>query len=454
MKRDKYIGQYFGPWAMEGSRFDALLSRYKLANIDEHVATVAAMRAAGDDPYDLDDADDINIRDGVAVVPVIGEVTKYGSSLWGGPSTLHLRERLRGLVNDSSVRAIVLHIDSPGGTVAGVDDLARDIRKHKASKPIVAYIEDLGASAAYWIAASCSEVYASPSAYVGSIGVYSVLVDSSRAADAAGLTFHVVKSGQFKGVEEDGIPLTEDALAEHQRVINSVNNTFINAVAEGRGIALTDVMGWNTGQVWRADEAKSMGLIDDVLDADSVFASLVNGSGFNRAISATGGTAVIKAEDAPMEAAPEETQEPTPAATLTELREALPNSTAEQREDYMLRGLSVEQAVSEFQKQCEMDMEEELDSAKATISDLTNANIELSEKVAALESELEAIKATGGPGIKTVASQVNNPVADHEFVAKVNEFKARHKNHEAWQMAARAFPELHKDYLKFTQEGR
>src|SRR5690606_31819803 len=127
-----------------------------------------------------------------------GAMTKQGSS-FGGASTVRTRRAIRSAAADKSVSAIMLLIDSPGGSVSGTSDLADDVANAKKKKPVYAYIEDTCCSAAYWVASQCSAIYANPTAIVGSIGTYMVVADYSRMAENAGVKVHCISTGKYKG---------------------------------------------------------------------------------------------------------------------------------------------------------------------------------------------------------------------------------------------------------------
>lgn len=209
-------------------------------------------------------------EDGLATVPIMGQMTKGGSS-FGGCSTLAARRAIIGAVQDPQVQAVLLHIDSPGGTVAGTDELARTVAHADARKPVYAFIEDLGASAAYWVASQARSITTNKTARVGSIGTMAMVRDYSGAAEKAGVKVHVVSTGAHKGAFVPGTEIKDEHLAELQKMVDSLNQHFLAAVYEGRGIAMKDVREAADGRVFMADEALDRGLIDGIGDmADAV----------------------------------------------------------------------------------------------------------------------------------------------------------------------------------------
>lgn len=207
----------------------------------------------------------------VALVPVSGVIAKYASQVNGvsqprGTSVQAIRAAVREARADAMVGSVVLRVESPGGTVDGVEELAAELAAMRGDggAPVLAYAEGPMASAAYWIASSAREVYATTSARVGSIGVYTVLPDTSKMFEQAGVTMHLVKAGQFKGIGERGVPVSADQLAKVQERINDVMTLFTASVERGRKRSAETVAGWATGDIWMAGKAHEMGLIDGV----------------------------------------------------------------------------------------------------------------------------------------------------------------------------------------------
>lgn len=199
----------------------------------------------------------------VAVIPFHGPVSKKPGK-FNEASAIEMRSLVRAMANDPTVSKIVLHIDSPGGAVGGIDDLAAAVREAKTKKPVVAYIEDLGASAAYWVASQATEIVANRSAFVGSLGVYGVIHDTSGAHEREGIKVHVISSGGVKGRGVAGVPVDEVTLAEERRLIQAITDLFKTNVQAGRGFSDEETTKLFDGRVHMAGEAKVMGLIDRV----------------------------------------------------------------------------------------------------------------------------------------------------------------------------------------------
>lgn len=213
------------------------------------------------------------VEDGIATIPINGPMMK-GDSKFGGTNSLRTRRAIRRAASDESVRGIMLQIDSPGGTVAGTGDLAGDVAAARKKKPVFAHVDDLGASAAFWIASQAEFVSANPTAEVGSIGTVAVVEDSSEAASASGVTVHVISTGEFKGAFVEGTPIPPEHLDMLQERVDDLNGHFLKAVSAGRRMPIADVRKIADGRVHIASKAKGMGLIDAVMTADQAVGAL------------------------------------------------------------------------------------------------------------------------------------------------------------------------------------
>lgn len=204
---------------------------------------------------------------GIAVIEVAGQMQK-GESKFGGTSTLRVRRQIRDAVADRDVRGILLAVDSPGGTVAGTEELHRDVQAAAAVKPVRAHVDDLAASAAFWAISPTQRISASKTSEVGSIGTVAVVVDSSGQAEIEGLKVHVISTGAFKGAGFPGTEVTPAHLESVKERVQDLNGHFLEAVREGRGLTRAAVNSVADGRVFIASKAKSLGLIDRVQSFD------------------------------------------------------------------------------------------------------------------------------------------------------------------------------------------
>ena len=214
-----------------------------------------------------------------AIVPVRGVITQRGDifdALFGGGSvsTQALGALLQQLAADNAVSTIVLDIDSPGGSVYGIAELADQMAAIRGKKTIVAVANSLAASAAYWIASAADEIVATPGGEVGSIGVFVAHVDHSEMLKKAGLQFTVISAGKYKTEANPYQPLSEDARRFVQSRVDDYYGMFVKAVATNRGATQTAVReGYGQGRVLGAQAALRANLVDRIATLEQVVAT-------------------------------------------------------------------------------------------------------------------------------------------------------------------------------------
>jgi len=212
----------------------------------------------------------------VGVIPIRGTISQHSASdlmslLFGGTSTEQVSATLREYVADDSIGKIVLDIDSPGGSVFGIQELAQEIYKARSAKPIVAIANATAASAAYWLGSAASEFYITPSGQVGSIGVVAIHQDVSKAADQMGIKTTLISAGKFKTLGNQFEPLTDDARTRIQADIDERYGAFVHDVARFRGVTEARVRnGFGEGDVVGAKAAKAEGMVDGIATLDQV----------------------------------------------------------------------------------------------------------------------------------------------------------------------------------------
>jgi signal peptide peptidase SppA len=174
-----------------------------------------------------------------------------------------VESNLRAALADIGVAAVVMDIDSPGGTVSGVAEFATKITQlsEAAAKPVYAYASGQCASAAYWIACGCTGIACSPSSDVGSIGVYMALVDESENWKAEGYKLVLIKAGENKAAGIAGSQITAAQVALWQADVDHIYNQFTAAVQAARPGIATDVL---QGQTFYGDRARAAGLVDEM----------------------------------------------------------------------------------------------------------------------------------------------------------------------------------------------
>ena len=255
MDRSRCGDLHMGLWMVEPQWLRNAVALYRMGG------TLAVADEAGDEPDRTE-----RVAGGVAVIGIMGFMSKGDSSM-GGTSTLRTRAAVRSAKDDPAVDAIVLLIDSPGGTVAGTQELVDDVAAAAASKPVLAHFEDMGASAAYWVGAmvGIGNVSANASALIGSIGAIATVEDTSGQFEKDGIVVHHLTSdgAAMKAAGAEGTEITEEQLAYFQGLLDHVGKQFVNSVAAARGLDPADIRALD-GRVLLAHDAKAAGLIDHV----------------------------------------------------------------------------------------------------------------------------------------------------------------------------------------------
>jgi signal peptide peptidase SppA len=214
----------------------------------------------------------------IAVIPVYGVIMhrpSMGVSSGGGFSIQDFREQFRAALANPSVAAIVLDVDSPGGSVDGVEEMATEIYQARSQKKIVAVADTLAASAAYYLGSAAEELAVTPSGEVGSIGVYMVHQDLTAAYEQNGVKNTLIKAGKFKAEGNPWMPLDEESIYSLQSQVDAHYDMFTKAVARNRGVGIDAVRnGFGQGRSVMAKEAVRLGMADKVATLDEVLKSL------------------------------------------------------------------------------------------------------------------------------------------------------------------------------------
>ena len=180
--------------------------------------------------------------------------------------------QLKKFNDDSSIKAIILHVNSPGGGVAASEEIYREVKRihDEKKKRIVVSIETVGASGAYYVSSASNKIYADNGSIVGSIGVIAEWVNYGDLLKWAKLKSIVFKTGEFKDTGNPTRDLTPAEQAYMQSLIDNMFGQFVQAVADGRGMKFDDVKAIANGKVWTGEQALSMKLIDNVGDFEAV----------------------------------------------------------------------------------------------------------------------------------------------------------------------------------------
>ena len=263
MKHERFIAWCLAtPWALMPERMAAYAAvlaakeRGEPAAADARAPARSNARSAG----------------GIAVIPVYGTIVQRANQLElceGGTSTQQISAALADANADPSVAQILLDIDSPGGSVYGVQELAAEISA--SAKPVVAVANSLAASAAYWIGAAASEFHVTPGGEVGSIGVWMAHQDYSQAMEDAGVKTTLISAGEFKVEGNPYQPISAEALGFLQSRVDDYYAAFVKGVAKVSVGAVRGDMG--KGRCFGADQALAANMCDSI----STFGQVVAG---------------------------------------------------------------------------------------------------------------------------------------------------------------------------------
>ncbi|WP_051946210.1 S49 family peptidase [Verrucomicrobium sp. BvORR106] len=245
------------------------------ALVDMHSRTAPAARVQWNENYELEDKPILTVEDGIGSVSITGPLMRkpslFAQVVYGATDFDEIVASLENAANDPGVRAILLEIDSPGGTVNGTPEVAQAVREAARVKPVYAFTQGLMASAAYWIGSQADAVYATPSAMLGSIGVIVSFLDVRGALEGMGYKMEVFSSGKFKGMGLPGTSLTDEQREHIQARIEETANEF-KAAVRARGRKIPDEA--MEGQVFYAREAQKYNLAGTVKNRAEVVARL------------------------------------------------------------------------------------------------------------------------------------------------------------------------------------
>lgn len=218
-----------------------------------------------------------NAAGGVAVLPLHGVLFHRADALRessGGMSAERFAAQVRAAAEDESVREIIIDVNSPGGSVAGIAEAAAAVFEARKRKRITAVANSMMASAAYWIASAAHEIVGIPSAMVGSIGVVYMHTEFSKMEEQLGVKTTVITSGDFKAEANPYEPLTDEARAAIQETNDEFYRQFTEAVARHRGTTVETVQsGYGRGRALPARQALQEGLIDRIESFDAILGS-------------------------------------------------------------------------------------------------------------------------------------------------------------------------------------
>lgn len=257
-------------WLIQPEKLHSMLEVLKLRNAGQIVD--------GSEKYAADKFESKRQKS-VGVIPLSGIITQKAnmiSRFSGGTSTELFKSEFVSFLNNDEIGAIVIDIDSPGGSTYGIKELSDTIYNSRGRKPIYAIANSLAASAAYWIASAADKLYVTPGGEVGSVGVYTIHTDFSAADEKEGIKTTIIRAGKHKVEANPHEPLTDDIRAEIQKRIDDIYGDFVSDLDRNRGkntLASTGLYG--EGKVYGAREAVKIGMVDGVKTYDELIDELV-----------------------------------------------------------------------------------------------------------------------------------------------------------------------------------
>lgn len=204
--------------------------------------------------------------DKIAVIYVEGSIVSgsiYDGLGYATPDGIN--ENIRQAMEDENVKAIVLRVDSPGGSSTAGEEIYEEVKKaHDAGMPIVVSMGNVAASAAYHISVPADVIVANPSTMTGSIGVIWTFENMSAYNEKEGIQYYIAKSGEFKDMGGSWRGLTDEEKEYADSVIIDVYETFVTDVAEGRNMSVSEVKDLADGRIYTGKKAKELGLVDEL----------------------------------------------------------------------------------------------------------------------------------------------------------------------------------------------
>ncbi len=208
----------------------------------------------------------------IAIVYATGDIVdgEGGTGLIGGDA---LARDLRKIRNDSEVKAVVLRVNSPGGSAVASETMQRELVLLAANRPVVVSMGNVAASGGYWISTAATRIFAQPNTITGSIGVFGLMPNLQRLANNHGITFDTVKTGKYADLFSLSRPRNSAELAVIQRSVDVVYDAFIERVATARKLSQDSVRVIAEGRVWSGEDALRIGLVDSIGGLDDAIKS-------------------------------------------------------------------------------------------------------------------------------------------------------------------------------------
>ncbi len=428
-------------WAIKPDVLDSIHA-VLAAKLHSESVDIADIEARIGQKLDNSRDTELDVRDGVAVIPVRGILAKRMNlmiQISGGTSMEILKQDIQSALDDDSIEAIILDVDSPGGTVAGTIELSTWLYAQRGRKPIKAYANELMASAAYWIGSAGVPVSAQATAQIGSIGVITAHYDYSHYDAKMGVKRTFLYAGKYKAIGNDAEPLSQEARDYIQERLDQLYTLFVDGVAQNRGVSAERVLGeMADGKIFLAKQAMEAGLIDNISDS---LDDLVRATQEELRMSMT--IEKLRAEHPDIVA---QLNEEWTAENVDKILEAKTKDVLEARNDTQSHILELHAAVfgAEISGQFEA-----LVKTGTTVEQLAAMNGLLGTKKTEKRSELLAALQTGDKGAVDDVKKPDRAEEKESFMDKVKAYKVEHgcDNAAALKACAKKWPDLHKKYI-------
>jgi len=260
-------GPFVGKSALDGGLVDDLLFEDEMYGKLKDAAKLESIKRIGERDYSKVEVAGLDGKTKIAFIVGQGEITRGSTNESEGSDGITasgLVKVMHQVENDSSIRGVILRIDSPGGDGIASDDILHAAKSLSAKKPVIISMSDLAASGGYFIAMTGDPVVAYPNTLTGSIGVFFGKVDLKGLFDKVGLATYTLKRGRFADIDTTTAPLNDEQRAKLRREIETFYKGFVERVAAGRKKPYDTIEPLAQGRVWLGEQAKQNGLVDEL----------------------------------------------------------------------------------------------------------------------------------------------------------------------------------------------
>jgi signal peptide peptidase SppA len=249
-------------WCLKPDVYYSMIKQLQSYYVGEKKADLMDSDSYGDPDNDIIDLD---LPSNVALISIDGVIGKHLSLLetqCGGVDIDQITQDLNAANASADIEAILLYINSPGGTVVGVPELAQLIKEISQHKDVICYVDVMACSAGYWLASQCTAIYCAPSALIGNVGAYNIFADETAALEKEGILINCIASDPLKVAGAPWMKMTDDIKARFTADVMKTKEQFQSAIQTKRQVA-DDVL---TGWTYDGDEAVENNLADGTLN--------------------------------------------------------------------------------------------------------------------------------------------------------------------------------------------